>query len=617
MLGILRSGNKRTKSIWWALIILTVASFIGGFIFLAGVGQDQASRARATGHVGSVNGDEVSIAQWQAALEEARFNYRRQYGTEPQDRDLKTVQQQAWRTLVNERMFAQEAKKAGLKATDNDVLVGMRTNPPAVLLASPTFQTDGQFDIAKYQQALSNPSPELAPFWAQFENQLREQLPVRKLQERLLSSLKMSQPELRDEFNARFDRASATLVTVPAADTGRSAGDEATLKKVYEEYRSRMAAPARTQLEVLVIPKKYGPEETKAAMDLARSLFDRAARGEDFGQLARDYSEGPNAEKGGAIDRWVMPGELGTIIGAAVAVKKPGEVIEPVQEGGRVLLLKLLDPAKDTLAMKTPPPGPGAVRLAQIVVKIRPSMDDLRKQKKEAEAIAARAKALSSLSKAATDKGLSTFKTGYYDQNNGPPQLFAVPEAADWGLSAKKNEVSPVWESSDEFAIVQCVMQHAAGAPTRDEVGEQLKMIADAEARVDMAKPRADALAAAIKGGQSLEDAAKAAGLPVVAISTSRAQPDPRLSGAPELVGMLFSVPRGKIIGPIRSSQGWMFARAEGVSAAPDSLFNDQTKGQITNEVLNRRQRGFFDSFVEKLRGASKISDLRGNEDGM
>ncbi len=617
MLGYLRSGNKRTKSIWWALIILTVVSFVGGFIFLAGVGRDQASRARMTGSLGSVNGDAVSAQQWQAALEEQRFAYRQKYGVEPQDRDLKTVEQQAWRALVNERMFAQEAKKAGLKATDNDVLVGMRTNPPAVLLASPSFQTNGQFDISKYQQALANPSPELAPFWAQFESQLREQLPVRKLQERLMSSLKLSQPELKEEFRSRYDRASATLVTVPAADSGHSKGDEETLREVYEDYRARMAAGARTQLEVLVIPKKYGPDETKAALDLARSLFDRASKGEDFGQLARDYSEGPNAEKGGVIDRWVMPGELGQMIGAAVAVKKPGELIEPVQEGGRVLLLKILDPAQDTSKTKTPPPGPGAVKLAQIVVKIRPSVEELRAQMKDAQALAARAKALSSLSKAATDKGLATFKTGYYDQNNAPPQLFAVPEAADWGLSAKKNDVSPVFESSDEFAIVQCVMQHAAGAPTREEVGEQLKMIADAEARVDMAKPKADAFAAALKGGKSLEDAAKEAGLTTAAVQTNRAQPDPRLSGAPEMVGMLFSVPRGKLIGPVRTSQGWLFARAEGVAAAPDTMFNDALKGQITNEVLNRRQRGFFDSFIEKLRGASKISDLRGGQGGM
>jgi hypothetical protein len=136
--------------------------------------------------------------------------------------------------------------------------------------------------------------------------------------------------------------------------------------------------------------------------------------------------------------------------------------------------------------------------------------------------------------------------------------------------------------------------------------------MADAEARVDMAKARADALAAAIKSGQTLEAAAAAAGLTAVPVTTNRVQPDPRLAVAPEIIGMLYGAPAGKVVGPIRTAQGWMFARVDGVTAAPDSLFNDQVKGQITNDVLNRRQRGFFDGFIEKLRGASQVADLRG-----
>jgi hypothetical protein len=113
-------------------------------------------------------------------------------------------------------MFAQVAKKAGLGVTDNEVLVGMRSNPPAVLASSPSFQTNGQFDMSKYQQALANPGNN----WAPFEEMLREQLPVRKLQERLMSSLKLTQPELKQAFRERYDRVSATLLTVPAADSG-------------------------------------------------------------------------------------------------------------------------------------------------------------------------------------------------------------------------------------------------------------------------------------------------------------------------------------------------------------------------------------------------------------
>src|SRR5499427_4078535 len=373
-----------------------------------------------------------------------------------------------------------------------------------------------------------------------------------------------------------------------------------------------MAAGPRTQLEVLVSPKRFGAEETKAAMDMAKSLFERANKGEDFAQLARDYSEGPNAEKGGLIDRWLQPSELGPLVAAAVQVKKPGEVIEPVQEGGRVLLLKIMDPAQDTSKTKMPPPNPTAVKLSQIVIKVRPAPEDLRAQYKEVKAIADRARAVG-LSKAATEKGLSTAKTGFYDSNNAPPQLFDTPEAADWGLGAKKGEVSPVFEGEDGFVVAQVASQHPAGPPSREEVGDQLGRLADLEHRVDLAKPRADSLVAALKAGRSLEDAAKAVRVTPATLTGTRAQPDPRLAGMPELLGMMLAAPPGKVVGPFRSSQGWAFARGDGVTAAADTLLNDQLKAQLTTEILQRRQQAFFESYVDKMHQSSQIADLRGS----
>ncbi len=606
MLSILRSGNKRKKLIWWILIVITVFTFVIGFSFLGGMG-DPGTSAQLKGDIGSVNGTGISQTDWQMAVSEQRMAYRQRFGSEPADQDLKAVERDAWRALLNERMFAQEAKRAGLKATDGEVLVGMRTNPPTALLAQPAFQTDGKFDASKYLGALAN--PQMGNTWAPFEDMLRQSLPVKKLQERLLASIKLTQPELQQAFRDRYERTTATVLLVPAADTGRSSGTEQVLLSTYEAYKSRMASSARTQLEVLAVPIVFADDETKAAMDMGRSLYERALRGEDFGQLARDYSEGPNAERGGIIDRWLAPEELGSMIAAAVRVKKPGELIEPMREGGRVMVFKLMDPAQDTSANRTPPTA-GAVKLSQIIIKVRPSSESLRKQQKEVQAIAGRAKSVG-LSKAATEKDQSTFKTGYYDQSNGPQQLLAVPEVAEWGLSAAKGEVSSVFEGGDAFVVAQVAMQHAAGVPTREEVGEQLRLIADAEARVDMAKPRADSVVTAIKAGRALEDAARDVRLLAMSVQMTRQQPDPRLAGSPELLGMVLAAPAGKVVGPVRTSQGWLFARKDLVSSPPDSLLNDQLKGQLTTEILSQRQRKFFDGYIDKLRSKSEIADLR------
>lgn len=602
MLSQLRAGSKRTKIIWLVVTIATVFTFLIGFSFFGSMGSDSSIAARQSGAYGEINGQKVTAEMWQGALSSAVAAYRQQYNVDPTDRDLKSVEQRAWRTLVNEHLFSDEAKRAGIKVSDNDVIVGMRTSPPSVLYTAEAFLTDGKFDPQKYGAALGNPNID----WTPFEEQLRRELPVRRLQERLMSSLKLSEGELKEAFRDRFDRMSAVVLQVPPADTGSAGTSEAELQKVFDRYRTRLSTPARTQLELLVIPVQYSPAEIEDATGRAKALYDRAIAGEDWNALVRDNSEGGNADKGGVIDRFVQPAELGPV-GAQVATLPPGGILPPFREGGQVILFKVLDPARDSVARNAPP---GAVKLAQLMIRLRPSSESLREQYETAQKIAKRAEQVG-LSKAATEKGLATEKTPPFDQNNLPPQLYVAPDAADWGLAAKQGAVSPVFSTGDVLLVAQVALQHAPGPPTRAEVGEQLKQIADADKRVELAKPRADQVAAAIKAGQTLEAAAQAAGLAAMPVQLTRQQPDPRLMVTPDLQGALWAAKPGQVVGPIHSLGGWYFGRVESVAAAPDSLFNDQLKGQLTTEILTRRQRTFFEGYLTQLRERGKVVDNR------
>lgn len=602
MLHHLRAGNKRTKIIWLIITLATVFTFLIGFSFFGSMGGDSRLAARQSGSYGEINGEKVTAEMWQGALNSAIQAYRQQYNVDPTDRDLKSVQQRAWHTLVNDRLFSQQAQKAGIRVSDNDVIVGMRTSPPAVLYTAEAFQTDGKFDPQKYAAALANPNMN----WAPFEAQMRAELPVRRLQERLMSSLKLSDGELRQAWHDRYDRLSAVIVQVPPADSGTAGTSEAELQKVYERYRSRLSTPARTQLELLAIPLQYSPDEIKDATDRAKAIYDRAVAGEDWTALARDNSEGANATNGGVIDRFIQPSEMGPV-GTQIAALKPGGILPPLREGGQVLIFKVLDPARDSLARNAPP---GAIKLAQISIKLRPSSESLREQYDKAEQIAKRA-AQVGLAKAATEKGLSTEKTPAYDQNNLPPQLYVAPDAADWGLSNKQGAVSPVFSTGDVLLIAQVALQHPAGPPTREEIGDQLRQIANAEKRVDLARPRADRIAQALKAGQTLEQAAQAAGLTAQPVQMTLQQPDPRVMVAPELQGALWAARPGQVVGPIHTLGGWFFGRLESIAVAPDSTFNDQTKGQLTTDILQRRQRAFFDGYLALLRERAKIVDNR------
>jgi peptidyl-prolyl cis-trans isomerase D len=603
MLGYLRSGNKRTKMIWWVVTISTVATFLLGFSFFGAMGRDPSSAARQSGAFGIVNGEKITREMWQSALENERQSYRQRFGTDPTDRDLRSVQQSAWRKLVNTRLLAQEAEHSGLRATDNDIIFRLETDPPPSILGAPVFQTDGRFDPQKYRAAISNPAND----WSALESEVRQEIPAVKLQKSLLASIKLSEGELKDAMRDRFVRLSAVVLQVPPADTGKAPAGDAELQRVYDKYRSLMASPARTQLEMLSVPVQFSAEEIKTATDLANGLYQRIRGGEDFVQMTKDYSEGANSERGGIIDRALNLAELGPLA-QQLAGCKPGDVLPPIRQGSSLMIFRLLGPAQDSTARNL---APGTVKLAQLMIKIKPDVESMRKQFATAEAIAKRAKTVG-LAKAATEKGLATQKTPFFDLENIPQQLFATPEAADWGVSHKKGEISPVYESPEEFVVVSVAVQHPAGIPTRDEVGEQLRQLADIDHRVELAKPRVDQVAAALKGGASLEDAAKALGLPTLPTSFSRAEPDPRLASAADFMGALWASKPGTVVGPFRTPTGWYFGRAAGVTSPPDSLLaNPQFRGQLTSDILGRRQRSFFTGYLNKLRERAKVEDTR------
>jgi parvulin-like peptidyl-prolyl isomerase len=129
--------------------------------------------------------------------------------------------------------------------------------------------------------------------------------------------------------------------------------------------------------------------------------------------------------------------------------------------------------------------------------------------------------------------------------------------------------------------------------------------------RVDRAKPRADSIATALARGATLEQAAQRVGLkPVAATAMTRSQPDPQLAGTPEVIGAMFAATPGKVVGPIRGFGGWYFARVERRAVADTATF-EKNKGQLSSDLMTRRQQSFFNSFVNRLLASAKVQDLR------
>ncbi len=603
MLQFLRMGNKRTKTLWWILIIVTVVTFLGGFVFLVGVGLDTSLSARSRGDMGTVNGAPITRTDFANALNEQRQAFLQQTGSDADPEESRALETQAWRGLVTQQLLGAEAQRLGLKVTDREVVLALQSAPPPMLAQAPAFQTDGKFDPKKYVAALKDPGNN----WAPFEDLARQQLPLRKLQERLLASLKLSEPELRQAYRDRFERVGVTILQFPPSQQANvAAPTETEVEQAYQKYRGRFASGPRTQLELLQIPMKFSPDEVRTAREQVQGLGDRARRGEDFAALVRDYSEGPGAARGGEINRVFQPHEFGQAMEAKMAALKPGEISEPFQDGPYWLVLKVISRIPDPVSSIP------NLRVAQLAIRVRAGESSLREQSDRAKKIRDRAARIG-LGKAAAENGLATGKTGFYDYGNAPPELVTMPEAADWGLSAKPGAVSHLIQGPQEFVIVQVATQRSAGAPPKEEIAEQLRQIAQVETRVALAKPAAQQAGQAIAAGARIEDAAKAAGMTAFTVeSMSRAQPDQRLAPVPEVLGAAFAAQPGRTVGPIETLAGWYFVRVDKRAPADPAAF-DQLKPQITQDIIGRRQQAFFAGWIAEMRSKAKVQDFRGD----
>jgi len=144
-----------------------------------------------------VNGQVVRAPQFQAALQAAIEESRRQTGARLTREDEQQLQDQVTDQFIQKILLEREYRRLGIQVSDDEVRQMARSTPPPQILRQimqdPTFQTDGRFDITKWQRYLGSASEE---FRAQIEQLYREYLPERKLQEYLTADVYISDAKL-------------------------------------------------------------------------------------------------------------------------------------------------------------------------------------------------------------------------------------------------------------------------------------------------------------------------------------------------------------------------------------------------------------------------------------
>jgi peptidyl-prolyl cis-trans isomerase D len=152
---MMRQMRENTK---WIMLV-TALAFVGLMVFQWGMDLSGRSGAQAVGgELGRVNGEAVSLEEYNAAYRNLRQQQEQASETPVTPAMDRQIEQAAWDQVVTQKLLAQEMRRRGIRVSDAEILQAARIEPPPELRSAPIFQTNGQFDIAKYQQFLSSPA---------------------------------------------------------------------------------------------------------------------------------------------------------------------------------------------------------------------------------------------------------------------------------------------------------------------------------------------------------------------------------------------------------------------------------------------------------------------------
>jgi len=119
---------------------------------------------------------------------------------------------------------------------------------------------------------------------------------------------------------------------------------EEDLRKAYNERAQEFMIPLEVQVQQIffALPSGASPDRVAALGKEAQSVLEKAKKGENFVELAKKYSQGPEANEGGVLG-FFKPKELMPELDEAVFQMKAGEISPLVRSSEGFHILRVME----------------------------------------------------------------------------------------------------------------------------------------------------------------------------------------------------------------------------------------------------------------------------------
>ena len=553
------------------------------------------------GEIGRVNGTPVVYEQYMASyrnLYDQLQSFQEEPVTNAQNSEL---EDQAWDETVNTILIQQELERRGIVVTDEEVLNAARFSPPPDLMSRPAFQTDGQFDLVKYQQFISTAESVVL---MQLEAYYRDIIPRGKLLRQVASGIYISDGELWSAYKDTNEKATVRYVsfeplTRVSDDQIEITDDE--ISDYYAENREAFSVPASAGIVSVSFSKAPTLADTSAVETRAGELRQSILDGADFAEVAQaESSDEVTAVQGGDLGVFRKDNMVSEFDSAAFSAPL-NRITEPVRTRFGIHLIEVTDRW-----------GQDSAQARHILLPFERTDESEINLLAMADSLEELGESMA-LSEAAAALGLQTDTLDVIETRPIVPGAGDVAEGGEWVFDEETSpgDVSPVFENSSSFYAIELVSVDPARYLSVEEAEAAIRGNIGTLKKVAVAVEEARAMVEEVRSGRPLAEVARENGLELRdAGPFARNDFVSGLGRHNAAVGTAFGLEIGEVSDAVEANRNAFVIERTGSEAADSLAWAGQIDLQRAQSVNAIRQQRLA-QWIDALRETANIIDRR------
>ena len=596
---MLQQMRSAAKYVWLFIVI----AFVGGFLLVQTSGLLGRTPITPTTPVAVVNGREILYNDYVQRYQTEIQNQQQAGGRTLSEDDTRRIQNSTFNQMVMDVLLQQEYERRGIVVTNEEIQQYAKFAPPPWIQSAPELQTEGQFDMQKYQRLLSSSYAKQSGLLANLEQYYRGEIPRRKLLDQIASGIYVTDAELWRIWRDQHDSAQVSFVAFrPQSDTSAKSISDGDLRAYFDKHKEEFRRPGRAVLTVVAIPRVVTAADSAAVRAHAIALRNEILGGAKFEDVAkRESADSVSGAKGGDLGRGTKGRFVAPFEQAAFALKV-GEISQPVLTQFGYHLVRVDERKGDTLALR------------HILLRVQPSDSNEAKIDRQADDLskaAASSEQGAKLDTAAKHLGLKEFKVVALEDEPASYDGHPVPSVSAWAFGgAHVGETSELFDDESGYYLARLDSLTESGDPKFDNV--------KALVRQDVARERA--LDGVTTAAQKLADAAAASGLESAAAQQklevqqspmfTRGTFVPGLGQFNEAIGTAFGLPVQAVSAPVRTTDAIFVLRVDRRAQADSATWLKQMQAQRQARMQQLQQQR-VQMYLADVRQSAKIDDRR------